>query len=45
MTTSVRQTLDLDPDIAEFFDHDHDALSATVNAILRTEMERSPTLP
>lgn len=30
----------LDPDVVELFGEDATALSATVNAVLRTEMER-----
>jgi hypothetical protein len=40
MTRKVRRTLTLDPDVVEAFGHDDQALSSTVNAVLREEMER-----
>jgi hypothetical protein len=36
----VRKTLTLDPDIVEAFGGDNQALSATVNEVLRVEVER-----
>lgn len=40
MTTKVRKTLTLDPDLVEAFGDEPAALSATVNQILREEVER-----
>lgn len=40
MSAKVRKTLTLDPDVVETFGDDASALSATVNAVLRDEMER-----
>ncbi|MFT4187771.1 MAG: hypothetical protein QM621_04245 [Aeromicrobium sp.] len=40
MSTKVRKTLTLDPDVIESFGDDPGALSATVNAILREELKR-----
>lgn len=40
MSTKVRKTLTLDPDVVETFGDDPSALSATVNSILHAEMER-----
>lgn len=40
MSTKVRKTLTLDPDVVEAFGDDPAALSATVNSILRQELER-----
>lgn len=40
MSGKVRKTLTLDPDVVETFGEDAAALSATVNAVLRDEMER-----
>lgn len=40
MTTKVRKTLTLDPDVVEIFGDDPSALSSTVNAILHAELER-----
>lgn len=40
MSIKVRKTLTLDPDVVETFGDDTSALSATVNAVLRDEMER-----
>lgn len=38
--SKVRKTLTLDPDVVHAFGDDPSTLSATVNAILHTEMER-----
>ncbi|MEX0427627.1 hypothetical protein AB3X52_08355 [Nocardioides sp. DS6] len=40
MSAKVRKTLTLDPDVVETFGDDTSALSATVNTVLRDEMER-----
>lgn len=40
MSGKVRKTLTLDPEIVEAFGQDAAALSATVNGILRDELER-----
>jgi hypothetical protein len=40
MTTKVRKTLTLDPEVVESFGDDPNALSATVNAVLHAEMDR-----
>ncbi len=40
MTSKVRRTLTLDPDVVAAFGEDPESLSATVNAVLRVEMER-----
>lgn len=40
MTSKVRKTLTLDPEVVETFGQDPSALSATVNLILREEMDR-----
>ncbi|MFT4215590.1 MAG: hypothetical protein QM619_00160 [Micropruina sp.] len=40
MSSKVRKTLTLDPDVVQTFGDDAAALSATVNAVLRAEMER-----
>lgn len=40
MSAKVRKTLTLDPEVVETFGEDPSALSATVNSILRDEMER-----
>lgn len=40
MSTKVRKTLTLDPEVVETFGEDPSALSATVNSILREELER-----
>lgn len=40
MSSKVRKTLTLDPDVVETFGDDPSALSATVNAILHQEMAR-----
>lgn len=40
MSKKVRKTLTLDPDVVEEFGDDPAALSATVNSILREELER-----
>lgn len=40
MSTKLRKTLTLDPDVVAVFGDDPTTLSATVNAVLRREMER-----
>ncbi|HET8929670.1 MAG TPA: hypothetical protein VFN21_03330 [Acidimicrobiales bacterium] len=40
MSTKVRKTLTLDPDVVASFGDDAGALSATVNTVLREEMLR-----
>ncbi len=40
MSIKVRKTLTLDPEVVETFGADSATLSATVNAVLRAEMER-----
>lgn len=40
MSRKVRKTLTLDPEVVESFGDDPTALSATVNTILRDEMDR-----
>lgn len=40
MTTKVRKTLTLDPDVVESYGDDATTLSATVNAVLRAELDR-----
>lgn len=40
MTTKVRKTLTLDPDLVDAFGDEPAALSATVNQILREEVAR-----
>ncbi|MDR1266027.1 MAG: hypothetical protein LBK42_10835 [Propionibacteriaceae bacterium] len=40
MTTKVRKTLTLDPDVVGAFGDEPAALSAAVNAVLRQELER-----
>lgn len=40
MTTKVRKTLTLDPDVVEAFGDDPAALSAVVNSILAAEVDR-----
>lgn len=40
MSTKVRKTLTLDPDVVASFGDDAGALSATVNTVLRAEMQR-----
>lgn len=40
MTAKVRKTLTLDPDVVEAFGGDDQALSTTVNEILRAERDR-----
>lgn len=39
-TAKIRKTLTLDPDVIDALGDDEVALSATVNEILRTEVER-----
>lgn len=40
MSTKVRKTLTLDPDVVKTFGEDPSTLSATVNSILHAEMDR-----
>lgn len=40
MSSKVRKTLTLDPDVVDVFGDDTSALSATVNTVLREEMDR-----
>ena len=40
VSSKVRRTLTLDPDVVRAFGEDPESLSAAVNAVLRTEMER-----
>ena len=40
MITKVRKTLTLDQDVVSAFEGDADSLSATVNDILRAELDR-----
>jgi len=40
MSTKVRKTLTLDPDVIDALGDDASTLSATVNAVLRDELDR-----